>query len=162
MKRPESSATVWGQDDGTFSPQRKAEIGILQCLVSSASKARRNLISSAANGVGWETIVCASADIALCEAKRNRVQLAMVDLVDRGETPQGARELVQTLVQDSAEILVGVCGHEASPEEEIWARQLGVWLYLPGVSTSSEVAMLCEHAMQVVAARRVGEAKSAS
>lgn len=162
MKRPESSAAVLGQDDGTSSLQRKAEIGVLQCLISSASKARRNLISSAANGVGWETIVCASADMALSEAKRNRVQFAMVDLVDRGETPQGARELVQTLAQDSTEILVGVCGHEASPEEEIWVRQLGVWLYLPGVSTSSEVALLCEHAMQVVTERRLDEAKSAS
>ena len=162
MKRPESSATVWGQDDGTFSPQRKAEIGILQCLVSSASKARRNLISSAANGVGWETIVCASADIALCEVKRNRVQLAMVDLVDRGETPQGARELVQTLIQDSSQILVGVCGHEANPEEEIWVRQLGIWLYLPGVTTSSEIATLCEHAMQIVTERGLGEELPAS
>jgi CheY-like chemotaxis protein len=162
MKRPESSAAIWGQDDGLSSLQRKAEIGVLQCLVSSASKVRRNLISDAATGVGWSTIICASADDALGAVKRSKVQFAMVDLDDRGETPQGARELVQTLIQDSSQILVGVCGHEANPEEEIWVRQLGIWLYLPGVTTSSEIATLCEHAMQIVTERGLGEELPAS
>ena len=157
MKRPESSAAIWGQDDGVSSLQRKAEPSVLQCLVSSASKARRNLISNAASGVGWETIVCPAPDVALGEFKRSRVHFAMIDLDDRGETPIGARELVQTLAQDSSQILVGVCGHEASPEEEIWVRQLGIWLYLPGVTTSSEIALLCEHAMQIVTERGLGE-----
>lgn len=162
MKRPESSAAIWRQDDGLSSLQRKAEIGVLHCLVSSASKVRRNLISDAATGVGWSTIICASADDALSEAKRSRVRFAMVDLDDRGETPQGARELVQTLIQDSSQILVGVCGHEANPEEEIWVRQLGIWLYLPGVTTSSEIATLCEHAMQIVTERGLGKELPAS
>ena len=157
MKRPEGSASQWRQDDGVSSLQRKAETGTLHCLVSSASKTRRNLISDAASGVGWETIICPSADIALGEFKRNRVHFAMVDLDDHGETPTGARELVQTLAQDPSQILVGVCGHEANPEEEIWVRQLGIWLYLPGVTTSTEIALLCEHAMQIVTERGLGE-----
>jgi hypothetical protein len=30
--------------------------------------------------------------------------------------------------------------------EEIWARQLGAWMYLPGVNDHSDVAMLCGEA----------------
>lgn len=162
MKRPESSAALWGQNDGVSSLQRKAEVGVFQCLISSASKTRRNLISDAANDVGWETVVCPAFDNALSELKNSRFQFAMVDLDDRGETPQGARKLVQSLVQDTSQILVGVCGHEANPEEEIWVRQLGIWLYLPGVTTSSEIAVLCEHAMQIVTERGLGEELSVS
>ena len=77
-------------------------------------------------------------------------QFALVDLDHRGATASGGRELVRTLVQDYPNVLVGVCGHEADPEEEIWARQLGIWIYLPGVTTSSEMSSLCEQALQIV------------
>ena len=82
-------------------------------------------------------------------------QFALVDLDHRGVTPSGARNLVQHLIQDDPQVLIGVCGHEADPEEEIWARQLGVWLYLPGATTSSEMSLLFEQALQIVAAQRV-------
>lgn len=162
MKPTESSASPVGQVDGVSSLQRKAEVGVLRCLVSSASQTRRNLISQAAIDAGWGTTVCPSPDKAIVEFKRNRFYFAVVDLNDRGKTPPGVRDLVQTLVQDSSKILVGVCGHEADPEEEIWVRQLGIWLYLPGLTTSSEVSMLCEQALQIVTEQRFGQEVSVS
>jgi hypothetical protein len=42
-----------------------------------------------------------------------------------------------------------ICGNEGRPQEEIWARQLGAWLYLPGVVESDDVAMLCGEARQI-------------
>ena len=123
MKRIDNSAsTTVGRVEGDASRRRKAETTVFHCLVSSASQTRRNLISQAATSAGWETLVCASPEIALREFQRNRYHFAMVDLDDRGETPIEARELVQALTQDASQILVGVCGHEANPEEEIWVH----------------------------------------
>lgn len=162
MKPRDSSASTVRQVDGVSSLQRKAEVGVLQCLISSASKTRRNLISQAASDAGWDAMVCPAPDVALAEFRRNRFFFAMVDLDHRGSTPKGARELVQTLAQDASQILVGVCGHEADPAEEIWVRQLGIWLYLPGLTTSTEVSMLCEQAMQIVTEQRFGQEVSVS
>ncbi len=33
---------------------------------------------------------------------------------------------------------------------EIWSRQLGVWMYLPGVDDESDIAMLCGEARNAV------------
>lgn len=155
--RERTGPTTLDQTDRVSAPQRMVEAGVLQCLVSSASRTRRNLISQAATDAGWDAVVCTAPDEASDALKRNAFHFAMVDLDDCGQTPTGARELVQTLIADSRRILVGVCGHEADPDEEIWARQLGIWLYLPGVTTSSEVAMLCEQALQIVNAERQKE-----
>lgn len=155
MKPSESTVpTAVGQVERVVSLRRKAEAGVLQCLVSSASKARRNMLSKAATEAGWDTVLCSTPEKALGEFQRKLFYFAMVDLDDRGSTPKGARELVQTLAQDSSRILVGVCGHEADPEEEIWARQLGVWLYLPSVTTTTEISLLCEQALEIVAKQR--------
>ena len=132
---------------GTVAP------GTLQCLVASASQTRRNLLTQAAGDAGWEQVICTTPADVLSQFGQHRVQFAMIDLDDRGGTPEGAREVVQTLAQDSSRVLLGVCGHEADPEEEIWVRQLGIWLYLPGVTTSTEVGLLCEQALQVITKR---------
>lgn len=163
MKPTESSAPISvGQVDRGVSQERKAGTDVLQCLISSASRTRRNLFSMAVTEAGWDVVVCSSPAKALCEFQRSMFPFALVDLDDRGETPVGARELVQTLAQDTSRILIGVCGHEADPEEEIWARQLGIWLYLPGVTTSSEVTLLCEQALQIVTKRRSEQQASLS
>jgi hypothetical protein len=160
MKPIESSApTAVGRVESVASRQRKGETGVLQCLISSASLARRNVLSQAATEAGWHAILCATPDKALGAFQRNMFHFAMIDLDDRGETPSGVRKLVQTLAQDSSRLLVGVCGHEADPEEEIWVRQLGIWLYLPGATTVSEISMLCEHALQIVSKQQFDQKK---
>ena len=152
MKSLDRSAPPRGEQvQRVASQQRMARAGVLQCLISSASQARRNVLSKAASDAGWETTVCSAPDAALGAFQQRAFHFAMVDLDDRGDTPTGARELVQTLAQDPSKVLVGVCGHEADPDEEIWVRQQGIWLYLPGTTTSSEILQLCEHAFEVVA-----------
>ena len=146
--------TPVGQIEGDDAPLRKVETGTFQCLVSSASQTRRNVLTQAASDAGWESVVCSTPANSLAVVRRDAFQFAMVDLDDRGETPSDARELVQTLIRDPNRILVGVCGHEADPEEEIWVRQLGIWLYLPGLTTASEVALLCEQALELVSKRQ--------
>lgn len=48
-------------------------------------------------------------------------------------------------------VLLAICGREFDPAQEIWARQLGVWLYIPGLSVddAAEVAEVCEQALLV-------------
>lgn len=163
MKPSESTAaTRVPQGKRATAPQRNAELGLFQCLVSSVSQTRRNVLTQAASDAGWDTVVCSTPDVAIGEIKRTPFHFAMVDLDDRGRTPSGARDLVQTLQHDSRRILVGVCGHEADPEEEIWVRQLGIWLYLPGLTSTTEVSLLCEQAMQLVGKQRSDQQMSSS
>ena len=143
------------QPTATAQTQRMAEAGIYQCLVSSASRTRRNMLSKAANDAGWDSILCNSPEEVSSNLEHVVLQFALVDLDHRGSTPSGAKDLVHGLIQRDPHLLVGVCGHEADPSEEIWARQLGVWLYLPGATTSSEMSLLFEQALQIVAAQRV-------
>ena len=58
------------------------------------------------------------------------------------------RVLLEETLAAMPGMLLAICGHEADPQEEIWARQLGVWLYLPGLSTQhvGEISVLCEQA----------------
>ena len=45
--------------------------------------------------------------------------------------------------------LLVVCGSEDSVEEELWARQLGAWVYLPGVSSGDALVSLFAEARRV-------------
>ena len=148
-------ASVRQQQPATAQKQRRAELGVYQCLISSASRTRRNMLSKAAADAGWDSILCNSPEEVGNNLEQTVLQFALVDLDHRGATPQGARDLVQNLIQGDPHLLIGVCGHEADPEEEIWARQLGVWIYLPGATTSSEMSMLFGQALQIVAAQQV-------
>lgn len=157
MKSDSTAPALAEQIERVAAQQRKAGTGLMQCLVSSASQTRRNMLSQAAADAGWDTVVCAVPEAALGECKRTRFHFAIIDFVYRDQTPAGVRELAQTLAQDPAQILVGICGHEADPAEEIWVRQLGIWLYLPGATNSTEVSLLCEQALQVVAKQRMDQ-----
>ena len=42
-----------------------------------------------------------------------------------------------------------VCGNEGATEEEIWVRQLGAWMYLPGVTEGSNLSLLCSEARHI-------------
>ena len=108
------------------------------------------MLGRSAMEVGWDLIVCRDAKRAVVQATRNRVHLAFIDLVHSGtESPPGFRQLSEGLATVDGPLLV-ICGHEEDALEEIWARQLGVWLYLPGVTEESDVILLCEEARKVV------------
>jgi hypothetical protein len=74
------------------------------------------------------------------------LQLAVVDLAGpAGVVPEGMPELVEYLAGVS-DLLLVVCGHEGRPHEELWVRQLGTWLYLPGLEDVSDLGSLCSEA----------------
>jgi len=49
--------------------------------------------------------------------------------------------------------LVVVCGSGESVDEELWARQLGAWVYLPGISGGDALMSLFAEAQRVVERR---------
>ena len=133
-------------------PQVEARVG--RCLVVSAVAEKRELVSRAAVDAGWETIVCTSSAEADQAVQRSRFELAWVDTCSVSnaceEETARLRDVCQA-ISALPKVLLVVCGRENDPQEEIWARQLGVWLYLPGISLDhpEEIAMLCEQAQDV-------------
>jgi hypothetical protein len=108
---------------------------------------RREWLSRAATTAGWDTVVCADEHNATAALRRTRFRLAWVDLDHPGPASSGFRDLCQTLAGTPG-LLLAICGHVRDPQEEIWARQLGVWLYLPGISQTQidEIRAVCEQA----------------
>ncbi|HEY4234367.1 MAG TPA: hypothetical protein VGM76_13125 [Lacipirellulaceae bacterium] len=81
---------------------------------------------------------------------RNRVQLALVDLQSVPPAQERAfRELVEQLAARDGP-LIAVCGNPNDSLGEVWSRQLGVWMYLPGIDCQSDIAMLCCEARGIV------------
>ncbi len=117
-----------------------------QCLILSAETARQSMLVQAAGDAGWETLICASpASAASCLA-RNFVQMAIVDL--DGQQTADFQQVLRTL-QNTSGLLLVVCGNEGDLREEIFVRQFGPWLYLPGVEQAGELTGLCTQARQI-------------
>ncbi len=103
----------------------------------------------AAHEEHWATIVCNTAEEALRQTVRQRVQLALVDLQSAPATHIKAfKQLIEQLA--ARRMLLAVCGKPDDPTGEVWSRQLGVWMYLPGVDSESDIALLCAEARHVL------------
>jgi DNA-binding response OmpR family regulator len=115
-----------------------------------ADDGRRESLAWAARDGGWQTTTCGDAQAALERARWTFLQLAIVDLTspDGGE-PTGFRRLVETLARTS-DVLLLTCGNEGNAEQEVWARHLGVWMYLPGATDGVDLAALCGEARGIV------------
>lgn len=125
---------------------------VYQCMVVSPSEKRGKFFQDAAVAQGWETITVSDVETAAQKSVKNRIGLAVVDLEEvESSSQEPYRELVQEMIDNADGIpLLVVCGSEEDPAGEIWSRQLGVWMYLPGVDDQSDVAMLCGEARNVV------------
>ena len=141
------------ESDGRIARSGAREATSYQCLVVSYSLDLREMLSNAANDTGWDTVVCADSQNALAAFRRTHFQMGFVDLNSRSDSSE-LRHLCQQLMATDR-FLLAICGRENDHEEEIWARQLGVWLYLPGVGLEhgEEVGALCEQAHLIQALR---------
>ncbi len=128
-------------------------VNVFQCLIVSADPGRRRMLERAAAESGWKTHPCADAATALAHINRWLVQLAVVDL--EAQRLEAFRPLVEQLTATSGMLSI-VCGNEGNVDEEIWVRQQGTWMYLPGVVDTSNVGLLCAEARQI--AERLGKA----
>ena len=121
-----------------------------RCLIASDSASRAAMFSRAASEQGWEPIVCCDSEEAAREAVCQQIQMAVVDVGGHGGVPQDRfRAIAEQLVADK-NALVMICGSEEDANEEIWARQIGAWMYLPGVDDQTDIAMLCGESRNIV------------
>jgi len=125
-------------------------------LVVSTSARRAQLWVRAAHEEHWATIVCTTGDDAIRQSVRQRVDLALVDLQSAAaEQETRLKTLVQQLASRKGPLLA-VCGKPDDTTGEVWSRQLGVWMYLPGVDNHSDIALLCGEARNIL--KKLGEA----
>jgi DNA-binding response OmpR family regulator len=117
---------------------------LCQCLVVSAEPNRREMLKMAAVESGWVVLVCHDAESAREETRRSLFRLALVDL-DHAAAAADLRRLVEQIAAQR-NVLVAVCGNDGDAREEIWARQLGTWLYLPGVTDAQDLVSPCTDA----------------
>ena len=108
--------------------------GLLKCLVLSGNRGLRNRLDAVTELSGWSA----------CDAPEDAADLqAVIDgdyqlvIVDVGH-PLGDRvndtvEIAEELASRPGTLLV-VCGSEESVDEELWARQMGAWAFLPSVT----------------------------
>lgn len=141
--------------------KRRTAAALHTCLIVSTSAARVQGWVRAAHEVNWSTIVCTTADDANRQSIRNRIHLALVDMQSAvADVEQRFRGLVEQLASRGGPLLA-VCGKPDDVLGEVWSRQLGVWMYLPGVDGESDISLLCSEARNIVK-KLEGEASCAT
>lgn len=123
-----------------------------KCLLVSKEEAFIEGMQRAASGAGWD---CASSDDPRDSLRRAFLHCFGLAIVDIAPT------LHRQLLSDLFRILNGTSGglviaydRRADPEAELWARQNGAWLYVPGVADWDSLSTACAEA------RRLHERKS--
>lgn len=145
-----SSPAILVSPDARAPARRHAPVALHTCLVVSTSAQRAQLWVRAAHEEYWATIVCTTADDAIRQSVRQRVDLALVDLqAANREQEDRLRKLVQQLASRDGPLLA-VCGKPDDTTGEVWSRQLGIWMYLPGVDGQSDIALLCGEARNIL------------
>ena len=133
----------------------RAPVALETCLVVSTSARRAQLWVRAAHEEHWTTVVCSTADDALRQSVRHRMELALIDLQSASGAQVGQlRNLVERLAARDGPLLA-VCGKPDDTQGEVWSRQLGVWMYLPGIDGQSDIALLCGEARNIL--KKLGE-----
>lgn len=151
-----SSPTTRVSPDARVPVKCRTQVAFQTCLVVSTSARRAQLWVRAAHEGQWATIVCTTADDAIRQSVRQRVDLALVDLQSASsEQEERLKKLVQQLAARNG-LLLAVCGRPDDTTGEVWSRQLGVWMYLPGVDGESDIALLCGEAKNIL--KKLGEA----
>lgn len=134
---------------GRLRPTR-SQVGLMQCLVLSASGSRRSLLRRAADVAGWRPMACGELNEARRLLAQEAFHLVVVDLAD--ERGDGRQQGFDALCREAASrggVLLVACGAEGDVRGEILARQAGVWMYLPGQLDEPGLVEVCEAARQV-------------
>jgi ActR/RegA family two-component response regulator len=122
----------------------------LNCLVVAAEDGRRENLGFAAREGGWQVTLCPDSATAIAQASHTLTQMAIVDMTGAAESQIATfRFMVEHLACGSRMLLL-ICGKLDDPREEIWARHLGVWMYLPGAIDGADLVGLCAAAREAV------------
>jgi len=134
-------------------PRTAAAVDMPACLVVSGDPRRAVRFEREAGESGWNTLLCHDAGSAADVARRQMFQLVIIDLQSVDGLEREQCKLLAEQFSAAGTVLQMICGNEGDCLEEIWARQIGVWLYLPGVDDACDVALLCGEAMKIMEKR---------
>lgn len=151
MNPTASSATeLEVADDDSATIVRASPAMVMRCLLVSADHRSTDVIEATARTEGWLAERCAVIDQALRLAFRQTFQLAFVDIQSALTGPLRVEfeQLASDLARSHIPLLV-VTGDPADPLAEIHARQLGVWLYLPGFDGQTELDVVFRDARAI-------------
>jgi hypothetical protein len=129
--------------------------GVMRSLVVSGDRGLRNRLESVSELSGWSACVAPVDAMSLCSAVEGEYQLVVVDIANPvGDRVNDSIEIAEEFAGRPDTLLV-VCGSDDNVDEELWARQLGAWVYLPGVSSGDAMVSLFSDARRVAERRGV-------
>jgi DNA-binding response OmpR family regulator len=127
--------------------------GLQACLVVSGDQALRNRLEAVAELSGWSACSTPETAAELGEFAETDYQLVIVDISrPLGDRVNDSIEIAEEFASRPGSLLV-VCGSEDNVDEELWARQLGAWVYLPGISSGDALVSLFSDARRVAERR---------
>ena len=127
----------------------RTSIGIADCLVVSPDALRCNCLSEVAEDAGWQVARAEQIDAALALTERIKFRLAIVDLAPcRKPNEERFRDLARRLAGDERSLL-SVIGREGDPAQEIFARSIASWLYLPDIGNPTELSSIFRQAREI-------------
>jgi hypothetical protein len=129
------TSDVFVQDSEAASPFRVGRATRpASCFVVTGNARLRERLQAVADIAEWpECVAPADADELGAAADADH-RLVVIDIAEPcGDRVSDSLRLAEEFVARPGTLVV-VCGSGESVEEELWARQLGAWLYLPGVS----------------------------
>lgn len=122
---------------------------MLHSLVVSGDAGLRGRLETMAELGGWTSCDTPEDGLNLRSAVERDYQLVIVDIANPvGEWVNDSVEIAEEFAARPGTLLV-VCGSGESVDEELWARQLGAWVYLPGVSGGDALMSLFAEARRV-------------
>jgi len=128
---------------------RSRRTGVLDCVVVTGDASRRRRFEAAVELAGWLECTSPETNGELRQAVDRDFQLAIVDIAaPLGNRVNDTIEIAEELAARPGTLLV-ICGSEDNVDEELWARQLGAWLYLPGVCDGDSLTSLCVEARRL-------------
>ncbi len=150
-------ATEQGRRQRTVQPG--AAVSTWKCLVLSADADRRRRLLGITENAGWRPLECESVGAAMRQADRWKTYLAVIDFCGLKERQrQTFRKFAERLGKQTEPLLMICDDDDSSSIGELWARQLGVWLYLPEVSLGDELVELCAEAFRATEKQALAQA----
>lgn len=123
--------------------------GLAKCLIVSGNTGLRERLGAVADLSGWEEFDLPETAADLSAAIEGDYRLVVVDVAGPlGDRVNDSVELIEEFAARPGTLLV-VCGCADSVDEELWARQIGAWVYLPGVSSGDALVSLFTEARRL-------------
>lgn len=124
---------------------------LLRCMVFSWSHERAELLQSIAESELWKTSTQVEANEFLRELFRRQFPLVFADMPETSFNLYEAMKCAVSRVADFGASQLVICGSETNAVEEIWARGLGAWAYLPGDSGPAGLEQIFRDARKSIA-----------